>query len=388
MNKLWSENKNINIIINVLIFLSAVNFLHLGQIFIPIICLILFIDNKFVFKVNNIYCFILLCLFGLSFLAFTYNYTIYCVAGLFIPMAYYIGSNIKNRNNTKELIYLISYSQAFHLVLNFIYELATRGIIIMRKMNHYDIWTKDILSTTALATNIIMLIGCIVYIFLYEKEKKYKNVGISLFVVVMIYNIALGRRTPLLILGIVLITGLYLDEIKYKIKSINSKTYKSILLVLLGCIGLIGVIYFFNIFGLKEIINSLNIIDKLFKDGFHSDRLDLFVQAIKLAPYHLWGKQEISNIIGIYVHDLWMDTYDYAGIITYLLLVIHTIYFINIFIIVIKRNNIDNKYKVLFITLFVAITIQMLLEPIMSGSSIFLIMTILIEAALEGMIHE
>ena len=104
---MWSDNKNVDTTINVLLFFLAVNLFHYGQIFVPVICLIIFVDNEFKFKVNSLKTFFVLCLFAISFLAFTYKTGIYCVAGLFLPMAYYIGSNMHevNETNLKRLFY-------------------------------------------------------------------------------------------------------------------------------------------------------------------------------------------------------------------------------------------------------------------------------------------
>ena len=60
---MWSNNKKVDALVNILIFLVTINFFHYGQFILPVICLILFIDKKFKFKVNNIKLFVLLCLF-------------------------------------------------------------------------------------------------------------------------------------------------------------------------------------------------------------------------------------------------------------------------------------------------------------------------------------
>ncbi|MBQ2582778.1 MAG: hypothetical protein II577_02635, partial [Erysipelotrichaceae bacterium] len=95
MERIWSENKVINLAVNVLLFLIGINFLHYGQLILPVICLLLFIDNKLQFKVNSPMTFIVLCLFAISFYAFSYKMGFYSVMGFTLPMAYYIGSNIK-----------------------------------------------------------------------------------------------------------------------------------------------------------------------------------------------------------------------------------------------------------------------------------------------------
>ena len=96
MDNIWSDNKYINLCINILLFMLGINFLHYGQLILPIICFLLFVDNKLKFKVNNPITFVVLCLFGISFYAFSYKLGFYSVMGFTCPMAYYIGSNMKH----------------------------------------------------------------------------------------------------------------------------------------------------------------------------------------------------------------------------------------------------------------------------------------------------
>ena len=40
MTNIWSNNKYIEILINIMLFLLGINFMHLGQLFLPLIWLI------------------------------------------------------------------------------------------------------------------------------------------------------------------------------------------------------------------------------------------------------------------------------------------------------------------------------------------------------------
>lgn len=381
---MWSNKKEINIVINVLLFLLAINLFHYGQFILPIICLILFIDNKFKINVGNIKIFILLCFFGLTFFIFSYKLGFYSVMGLCLPMAYYIGSNIKDptEKNIKTIIYIISFAMASHVVLNFIYELSIDGISYINSYTHYDIWLQSKIKETLTAVNYMFIIGCAYYLAVYEKEKRDKIVGLSLLVVLFIYNIGLGRRTPVLMIVLAVIISLILDVFIVN-KNKKAKAIGVLLAIVFIPILLVVIIYLFNLFGLKEWLSHLKVVDKFLWMGLKSERLELFVNAVKLMPNHIWGGQEISNSVGIYIHDLWMDTYDYAGIVPYVLLIIYSIIYLINMIKIYMNKEINNEYKLLFIVLFIVITIQMFLDPIMSGSSIFLICTVLIGACFE-----
>ena len=124
MENIWSNKKTINTIINVLLFLLATNFLHYGQLFLPLICLIIFIDNKCKFRVNSYFIFSILCLLSISIFIFAGDLGFYRVIGFCFPMAYYIGSNMrtKNENAFKELI--LAYRQ-YLLACHFHYQKLT-----------------------------------------------------------------------------------------------------------------------------------------------------------------------------------------------------------------------------------------------------------------------
>ena len=156
MNRIWSDNGYIDLIINVLLFMVGINFMHYGQLIFPVICLLLFIDNRLKFKVNDPKVFILLCLFGISFYAFSYKLGFYSVMGFCCPMAYYIGSNIKypNAGNVKKIILLfLCISKLIiclrNLSLHRLYRLSLTLLIlgIFTHKSHTAIHLRKILCT-------------------------------------------------------------------------------------------------------------------------------------------------------------------------------------------------------------------------------------------------
>lgn len=387
---MWSIKKDIDDTIIILLFLTAINFLHLGQLILPLICIYVFISSGYKFKVNNKVTFILLCSFGLTFFIFSYKLGFYSIMGFCFPMAYYIGSNIQktDERSIKRVIYLIAFSMALHICLNFVVDVVIDGADFFNSINHYDAWMKEYVPTTATAVNGVMLISLSYYLLIFEKEKKYQLTGFILLLIILLYDIALGRRTPLFLLILCIIYSVIFNIKVIKNNKIRKDVLYGFIVLIMIIVLLITVSYVFDIFGSKEFIENLGIIKK-FKDyGLDTGRLDIFIEAIKLAPQHLWGGKEISDIIGIQIHDLWMDTFDYAGIIPFVLLVVHTIIFISIFIKIMKNNSINKEYKLFISVLFLAITIQLLLEPIMTGSSLFIILVIMIEAMLEKQYSE
>lgn len=385
MENIWSENKYVNTTINVLLFLLGSNFMHYAQILVPIICLIIFVSNKYKFKINNIKTFIILCLFGISFLYFDRKEGFFAFIGLFIPMAYYIGSNIlePNEEKIKYLIYLFALGMTTHIVLNFACDLAFRGLECFSKNSHYDIWTLNEYPTTQTATNYILILGIIYYLFVYDKNKTVRLLGISLFIISFVYLIALGRRTPVFMFGIIVLLSFIVDF--FLIKNRNKKTF--VLLVLLLLTVIFGILLFFtyknDLFGLGETVEHLGIVRKFISVAFYTPRFEIVKDTISLAPKHLFGGREISKIMDLGPHELWLDVFDIAGIIPYVLLVIYSLICLFNIIRVLINSKYDKEFRLLIFGVLVSTVIQFFMEPIVSGSSVILLCMVIIFTSLE-----
>ena len=387
MTNIWSNNKYIEISINIMLFLLGINFMHLGQLFLPLICLLLFIDRKFKFKVNNIKIFIILCLFSISFFIFSYKLGFYAVMGFTLPMAYYIGSNMNevSQKNVKYVIYILALSMATYLLLNFAFELTQYPLVnLFGKVRRYDIWTRELIRPTIISVNAYLLISIFYYVIRYEEKNFVKIISILLFINVIIYNIALSRRTIILVILLSLFLSLILDIFFTKKIALDKTLVKLALIVASVFIIIFIVIVNFDLFGIWIIFKNTGLYNKIIGYGLRSDRLDYLVQAVKLAPTHLWGGQEISSIIGIQIHDLWSDVYDYAGIITWLLLIIYSISCLFTFVSCIKNEKIEKNLKLMFINLFAVIFISLMMEPAFTGTSIYVIVIVLIFCTMQS----
>lgn len=387
MEKIWSDNKYINMFINVMLFLLGINFLHIGQLFLPVICFVLFIDNKFVFKVNKPIVFIVLSLFAISFYAFSYQMGFYSVMGFCLPMAYYVGSNIKypTTDNIRKIIYLIGISMGLHVILNSITELQLHGILrFFRSSTHYDVWTRDKISNTATAINADIIIGSLYYLIFHEKNKKIRFWSIVVFVWSMFYLIVIGRRTPVLMLGLVFVFSFIYEA--YFLKTISNKTRKKfskLAISIISVVLLFVIIYASNIFNCRYYLEDYRIVQKFTKGFINDQRFELYFGSFALMPQYPFGGQHISQILGEQVHDLWIDIYDYAGIVTCLLMVVYSIMYAKSIYDLYKNKNVDNDLKLLMVGVYICIILQMIFEPVMTGASLFLIVSIIIGALLE-----
>lgn len=390
--RIWSENKYVDYLINALLFLVAVNFLHYGQFILPLICLVLFVDNHFRFNFGNIFTFAVLCLFGISFFVFSYKMGFYAVMGFCCPMAYYIGTNMKyvNEESVKKIIYILALGMATHVILNGIYDLNVHYVSgNMYSSHHYDFWTKERMSSTATALNMDVLIGSLYYIFTYEKKKMMKIMCFIAYVVGMLYCVYTGRRTPILLTLIVVFASFIYEG--YVHNSLSEKV-KKIFIVSFGSLALlalvIGLSYYFNFLNCQVLFDKFYIIYK-FKQGLlDNSRISAYVGAVKLMPEYMWGGQLISAQLNNQVHELWLDIYDYAGAVPWFMMLIYTVMCIKNMLKVLFSKKAVRGIKTLSIGLFIAIGLQMFLEPVMTGASIFLMVAIIIFAVIERIAYE
>ena len=375
-----TNNKNniLDLVIDLLVLLLSVNIFHYGQVLLPIICVLLLIKNRFVFKVHNVIVFVILVFFGISFLLFTYKNGMYSVMGLCIPMSYYVGSNleINDDKDVKKIIYIITIGMVIHLMLNYGYEIYRFGFSAsFSKINRYDFWTRSSISSTGIAVNSIMIISCFYYLLKYENKKCVKIIGILMFVLTMLYMFAMKRRTPFIIFGIIIIFSLLFDY--FINKNLNKQKLMNTFLLMLAIVTFVCLIYIFDVFGFKTFIDKTSFFSILKIVGLKTGRLEILKSGLKYLPSYLFGGAKISSIIGYQFHDLLFDIYDYAGIIPFILMSIYYIYIIIEFILTINNKKIDKGLKMLLLSVYFTFFLMTIVEPLITGASIYVIVMII-----------
>ncbi len=398
MNGIWSENRYVNALINVLLFMTGINFMHYGQLILPVICFVLFIDRKLRFRVNDPIVFIVLCLFAVSFFGFSYQLGFYCVMGFTLPMAYYIGSNTLDRDpqNIRKIVYLLAVSMMCHVCLNFNYEYhmpfwdTIKGFSrIAESSTHYDFWTKGDVSSTATAINLDLMIGSLYYLVRHEKNKIVNSVMFILFFICMAYCLMMGRRTPLLLIAVVILSSFVFESlVTGNITKETRKRFFILCLLFAIVLGVSFVLYQIDFMGMKAFLDEAYIIAKLKTGLIDNSRVQLLVAAVKLLPKYLWGGQKISSEIGLFVHEFWLDIYDYAGIVTYALIVVYSIMYLIRIIRVLSSERCDLNIKTLVFGVFICIFVQLFIEPVMTGESLFVIVAVIFGALCEKVVSE
>ena len=105
--------------------------------------------------------------------------------------------------------------------------------------------------------------------------------------------------------------------------------------------------------------------------------------SFSLMPKYLFGGQYISTILGEQVHDFWIDIYDYAGIVTCAIMIVYSLIFLRDSVKILKNDKIGKDFRILLIGVLTCIVLQMFLEPVMTGASLFLLVSIIIHGLFE-----
>lgn len=306
--------------------------------------------------------------------------------GFCLPMAYYIGGKLdKKEDNIKRLIYIIAMGMGIHVLLNMAYDFTIYGTDLFNHTSHYDIWLQDEAMPTAVATNYMILTGCIYYLIFKENNRKIKYGILFVYLVMMIYNITVGRRTPILMLGICLMLGVFFD---FFVFGSNKKVLKKAFIIFIVIVLVAGAVWTFDLFGVRTVLYHMPFLTKFREYGLDTGRFDIMIQGIKMMPTYLWGGQYISGIMEIQIHDLWLDIYDYAGIIPFILMLVFTIYEIVCFIKLLLNKKISSNFKLLLIGVYTSCMFQAMLEPLMTGASIFLICMVIMFATTDKLSAE
>ena len=261
-----------------------------------------------------------------------------------------------------------------HLLLNFYYDYTVLGSELLLRNSHYDFWTRGYVAANTTSVNLIMIISAIYYILFFEKDRRLRITGIVLFFAALSYDLALGKRMPIFIMVLCLVLCVLFDIVFVQ------KNKKFILVLVIPALGLILllVLYFINFLGLKDIMDDIRLVIKIKAGFFDFDRVKILLWALPYFPKYLWGGQKISSAIGIQIHELWLDVYDYAGLPSYILLMIYTFIYLRDIWNVLKKASVSKPFKLLIVSFVFCAACVMLLEPVMTGSSLFLICVIMI----------
>lgn len=304
---------------------------------------------------------------------------------LFCIISYFIGILIiclsKNINkDIKIYIYSIALGFFIHAMLNYFTNLGTTN------RNTIDIWRKTVKSATLQATMLTMIMGTSFFSLFCVKKRLYKIILGICIILSLCYDMVLATRT-LLVVSIISFVVSWIIFINSKE---NKKYLFKSIIILLVFIEIITIIFVTNLGGIREKIEDSNLVKRINRtDTINSDksRVNTFFLSIKtIFDYPFGGNNDkIGNLK--YSHNMWLDVAKEAGIIPFLLLCLFFIINLRNLIKIILNKKEDLNIKILLVGLYVAVLLNLSVEPILQGEPLFLIMFCMIMGMVDTKVY-
>lgn len=312
------------------------------------------------------------------------------------PLCYLIGTSLfsagvkedndllRDEKRTAWIIYVAASGVLLHFILN---RIINHGI---DSRNVIDFWTRQEMSATGQATMACLMIAVAVA-FLFSKVKKTKKViAILSLLIILEYNIILAGRT---IFALILIAvGI---AFLYSIRENRNKRFfrRSIKLILIVAVifGLLFAMYNSNIFGVKDAFESSNFYERFFGGRYAQDmEEDLRMEYKMYYIEHFWesmlGGEKLRAVYGHHSHDLYLDTYDEAGIFALIFIVFYIVKSLGRAIRCARNKNLTFEIRLLILCVYVVVNVQFWLEPIIRGVPWLLATYALIDGAVARLL--
>lgn len=354
-----------------LLILAGMNFLSRDKLICVVACGI-FLLLKVKFRVNKDVIFLLLLFaFWMIFAPSGNNPLFHILKAFGYPLACCAGLNFLSENDDQEkmekktytVIVALSAGPFIHFLLNFITSI---GKAVDR--NTSDVWSGEPLSATIQAALSLMMLVVVITTLFTNTQFRNKLLSVIVLVGIFIYNLTLAGRTLFVMLLMIFVVNLLFLLVKGEKKGAKYKT----LLIVAVIILLLSVLYNANIFGVQEAIESSNFYDRFFgqwgKDLDEDARMDNKMKYLDNFSKSLWGGVHLRSYYG-YAHDILLDTYDEAGILALIAMILFLVSAVARLISCIRNRFLKFETQQLILAMYIALLVQFMIEPIMQGFS-------------------
>ena len=277
----------------------------------------------------------------------------------------------------------IAYGMALHGILNLLYNLTVGNNYKTGKA--YDFFTHTIVSVTGQTTNFTLIVALVFWLVFIQRNVLLKITSAVLYLLAFYYDVSIGGRTFLImsLFSLAFSSALYLFIfLRYK-DSFARGLF--LLFVLIVIFVFIIIAYDHNWFSIRNVFSSTYLNTRI-ERGTNVVRDERFYHKslyIKHMSEFLWGGHQLSTTYGLtYAHDIWLDIYDEAGILTFIALLFYTLCSIVRFIKVAFSKAIEPQYRIVLANLIIIVMAQFFVEPILKSVPILFFCFI----AIDGMV--
>lgn len=308
---------------------------------------------------------------GLTLVAFSPSYS-YSIFGMVKPLTYItcyiIGYSLYeykrfDTNKSLSLFYKICIfvmSGSFlHYLLNWITNLSYTS------RNTVDFWTKTIINATGQAPLACLASSMAIACFFSNVNRKYKIISAIVMLITIGYNLILSGRTLFALVLIVICIAF-----AHKLITQKNNRFKSIVITVFIILTLI-VSYSINLFGVRSSIESTPFYERFFTEDANTEleedsRIDHKLEYINNASSYLWGGSNLREQYG-YAHDIFLDTYDEAGIFAFWAIVVYMFATFFRMIKCVSSTNLPFEFRQVILCIYSILYAQFMVEPIIQG---------------------
>lgn len=287
-----------------------------------------------------------------------------------IISAYLIGWNwqkIFPGATASSVMILFGLSFATHGLLNYFYSLQ---LGVGNSGFCFDFWSKSHSASTAQGVLFTPLVSVVWIILLQHRSLVVKVATFITLLFAVRYNFMLGGRSFLLLLAFAAFTFL-LIKITFSADSVGD-AIKNLLVVCL-VLFLILFLYQKNVFNLKNTFEDSYMAHRFkYQSVAEDDKATRWVYYASHFSQGIFGGNKISISSGYgYAHNLWLDVFDQAGLIPFLMLLVLSFSSVAQGI---RTAFSVSRYEGLYAASFFVIYFsQFFIEPILQGSPYFFI---------------
>ena len=250
-----------------------------------------------------------------------------------------------------------------HLVLNLSINIGSE------ERNTPDFWTGEIMSATGQATLACLPIAVICAIFFSEHKVWQKILAMCALTVILYYNLILAGRTMILLMFLCSLLALIYAFLGNRA---NKSLFKARLAIGVAVVILtVIVLYTNNFLNIQQTIVRSNLYQRFFgrwgMDVDDDGRADYKLVYIQNMWGYFWGGGNIHKIAGGYAHDIFLDTYDEAGIFALLSMLVYIALSLKNFWRCITNKSLDFKVRQFVLCIYVLCYLQFMVEPILQA---------------------
>ena len=288
------------------------------------------------------------------------------------PVAYLLGYGLIKQSAKEEniaekrvtsLIKLIVFGLLAHYTLNMLVNYGDNAL----GRNTLDFWSGETRAATGQAALAIIPLGWAVAGIANAESFKSSIGNILVIALILFYNLTLSTRILLLLVPILFAVALIFNMKQQR----TAKSKRKILITILVISLAVVVIYAFNLWGVRDIIED-SVLSQRYEVtenmGITDDsRWERKLEYLKLMSTQLLGGGNINAQVGGYAHDVFLDTYDEAGIFSLIAVIAIVWDAISKLRKFIKYADVEHGLKGILLCVYIAILVEFMVEPIIAG---------------------